>query len=134
MMPPEESRRATVGYSLAAASIGLAALGQILIKLGVGSGGQSGVGTTMLAAGTNPLVLVGLGSYVVSSMLWLVVLSKMDLAAVYPLGSASYVLVVLLSRLLGEYITVTRWFGVILIVLGIVLVSGWAGRSRGAAQ
>jgi len=130
MTSPEDTGSAAVGYSLAAASIALAALGQVLMKAGVGSSGDTGLAETLMDAGTHPLVLIGLAAYILSSGLWLLVLSRMDLASVYPLGAASYVLVVFSSRLLGETVTVYRWLGVVLIVIGIMFVSGIAGRPR----
>ena len=133
MTSAEESRKTLIGYSLAAASIGCAALGQVLMKAGVGSGGHGGLAATLLEVGSHPLVLAGLALYALSSALWLVVLSRMNLAAVYPLGSASYVLVVFAAVLLGEEVSVLRWFGVVLIVGGIVLVSGAVRRRTEAS-
>jgi drug/metabolite transporter (DMT)-like permease len=128
------SNKLLIGYSLAAASIGLAALGQVLMKAGVGSGGLGGLAATLLGAATQPLVVAGLVAYVISSALWLIVLSRMNLTAVYPLGSASYVIVVLAARFMGEQVTFARWAGVFVIVVGIVLVSGVQSRPRGVGR
>jgi drug/metabolite transporter (DMT)-like permease len=123
----EERHRLMVGYSLALASVVLAAAGQVFMKAGVGHSAPAGVSDTLLAAAANPYVLAGLGLYAGSSAIWLVVLSRMDLSSVYPLGAITYVLVVVASWLMGEQVTSARWLGVALIVAGIVLVSGVIG-------
>lgn len=80
------------------------------------------------AAGMTPsgLVLAGLGLYAISSVMWLVVLSRLDVSVAYPLGASGYVLVVVLAAAAGEVVPPARWAGVALIILGVLFV-GWLG-------
>lgn len=59
------------------------------------------------------------------TVLWLYVLYRMDLSRAYPFLGLGTVFVVALSRIwLREPVSLTRWFGVALIVVGITLVAG----------
>lgn len=98
----------------------IASLGQLILKSGMNQVGQF----TLLKTFTNPLVLVGLGFYGLSAVLWLSVLSREALSFVYPLVAMSYVLTVILSKLiLHETVPSLRWLGLAVIVLGILLVA-----------
>jgi drug/metabolite transporter (DMT)-like permease len=69
-------------------------------------------------------VIGGLGLFVLSAAVWLVVLSKVSLSFAYPFVSLTYVLILLFDRLvLHDTVSGLRWAGVALIVAGIVLVS-----------
>lgn len=73
---------------------------------------------------TDPLVLIGLSFYAASLILWLMVLTKENLSFVYPLVAFSYVVTVVLSRLiLHEPVPSLRWLGLAVIVAGILLVA-----------
>ncbi len=93
------------------------------------AGGVAGLGSgataipTLVAAAARPEVAVGLGLYVVSAVLWLGVLSRIDLAVAYPLGGTGYAFGVLLAVFAGESVSPGRWFGFALIVLGAAVVS-----------
>jgi len=55
---------------------------------------------------------------------WLAVLYRMEVSLAYPFLGLAYVLVLLASRLwLKEHISRRRWFGVLLIVSGIGVLS-----------
>lgn len=113
-------------YALIVASVGLAAVGQVLMKLGTARLGGGGLAQTIGSGLGEPLVVVGILSYVVSSAVWLVVLSRVPLSLAYPFGALAYVVVVTVALLTGERITWVRWLGVLLIVGGISLVGGSA--------
>jgi drug/metabolite transporter (DMT)-like permease len=124
-------------YATALTSVAFGALGQVLLKSGVGHPGPSGLVETLSRAFSAPLVWVGLASYAFSSLLWLVALSRMDLSAAYPLGASGYVVVALASCLMGESVSAWRWLGVVAIVAGVLVVSvrvpdpgGSGGRDR----
>lgn len=71
-----------------------------------------------------PLVWFGLACYGVGAILWLVVLSRLDLSYAYLLLAAMYVLIPLVSWLfLGERIPPMRWLGMVVVVLGVVIVA-----------
>jgi len=68
-------------------------------------------------------VLLGFILYGVSSLLWLMVLSKRDLSYAYPMIAAGYVLVVFLSWVFfKEEIPLLRIAGLVLICAGVVIV------------
>jgi uncharacterized membrane protein len=98
----------------------LAALGQLILK----SGMNKLAGFNLIKTFTSPLVLVGLCFYGASLILWLMVLSREKLSFVYPLVAFSYVVTVILSRLvLHEPVPLLRWLGLAVIVIGILLVA-----------
>ena len=102
-------------------SISLGSIGQLLMKAGVNEVVIDNA-KTMLLAILNPLVLLGLSAYVLSSLIWLVVLTRLPLSVAYPFGAISYALVVMASALAGEYIQPIRYAGVFLIVVGILII------------
>jgi drug/metabolite transporter (DMT)-like permease len=68
--------------------------------------------------------LAGAGLYVINFFLWITVLSKVDLSVAFPTGSTSYIIVALLSMVfLGEQISLYRWSGIFLIIIGIWFIS-----------
>ncbi|MFA5090531.1 MAG: EamA family transporter [Candidatus Omnitrophota bacterium] len=67
---------------------------------------------------------MGILSVVLTFILWSAVLSRIDLSVAVPVASSSYIFVPLVSIIaLGEKISLMRWLGIILIVLGVVFVS-----------
>lgn len=73
---------------------------------------------------THPYVLFALGLYGVSTLLWLVVLSRVPLSYAYPMSSFGYILIIFSSKwILGEPISLMRWVGVLLICSGIILTA-----------
>lgn len=107
------------------AAVGLGSLGQILIKMGVSTVGEiNGFGAKLFSTLLNVSVLSGFIAYAVSSLLWLMVLSKRDLSFAYPMIAAGYVVVVFLSWLVfREHISLTRILGLALICAGVVVVA-----------
>ncbi|UCD84062.1 MAG: EamA family transporter [Deltaproteobacteria bacterium] len=72
----------------------------------------------------SPIILLGLGLYVVGFVVWLIVLSRVDLSFAYPMISLNYVLVILFSWLvLGEQIALTRLVGALVICTGVIILS-----------
>jgi len=68
-------------------------------------------------------IALGLFVYVLESIAWLATLSYLSLGVAFSLFSANNILILLASRaFLGERISRRRWFGVGLIVAGIILV------------
>ena len=107
-------------------SVFLGAFGQVFLRMGAQDLGGMQARQLLLDAIQRPEILVGLGLYAMSSVLWLGVLSRLELSVAYPLGASGYVLVVLLAALSGESVPLLRWGGVALIVFGVLLV-GWLG-------
>ena len=106
-------------------AVSLGAFGQISIKHGMNKFGQiSGLNLVRsVQALLTPYVALGVGLYVLSTLIWLIVLSRAPLSYAYPMIAAGYVLVVFLSwAVLGERVTALRMAGLALIVAGVVLV------------
>ena len=71
----------------------------------------------------SPKIFCGLCVYVLSTVLWLVLLTKVPISFLYPLLSFGYVLVLLIGWLgFGEKVSFVRWYGVLVICLGIVFI------------
>jgi len=111
-------------------SISIAVAGQILLKLGmnrigvVSLNGFGELGQLFSAIFKSPLVLFGLFLYMVSAVVWLVVLSSVDLSFAYPFIGSSYVFVLILSRfILKEDVNPIRWIGALVITAGVIILS-----------
>jgi multidrug transporter EmrE-like cation transporter len=105
-----------------------ASLGQVLFKKGVLITGEvtlkSSVIGELIKLVFQPFVFSGLILYVVSTILWLLALSKTTLNFAYPFTALTFILVMLSSRVIFlEPIPTLRYFGIALIILGILLSS-----------
>jgi drug/metabolite transporter (DMT)-like permease len=117
-------------------SVVLAAAAQITLKHGMTQVTHHGALpldlkqplTTLRRIATNLPVVLGLGTFVLSAAVWLIVLSKARLSFAYPFVSLTYV-IILLWDAFGRHETIAnlRWAGVAFIVAGIILVSRSAG-------
>ena len=107
----------------------LESVAQTLLKEGVNGVGMANITLANFAgfianSVSNPLVLLGLSVYILNFLLWMTILSRVELSVAMPAGSASYILVPVFSMLfLHEAINPARWFGIIFIVAGIYFVS-----------
>ena len=107
-------------------SVILGVAGQLLMKKGMMIVGsiQLFPFTEVFKAVMNPFVFSGFLSYAISSVLWLVAISKLPLSNAYPVLSAGYVIVVFASFFFfNESITVFKILGVILICAGVIFIS-----------
>ena len=129
--PPRQGGRGML-LVLILVSVCLAALAQLTLKHGMNQVTHGGV--TPLDLGqplhivrriaTNLSVWLGLGTFVVSAAVWLIVLSRASLSFAYPFASLTYVLILLFDRLvLHQPISGVRYAGVALIIGGILLIS-----------
>lgn len=72
----------------------------------------------------NPFVLTGLLCYVVSVIVWLMALSRVDVSYAYPLLSVGYIVTALAGQLFfGETLGPVRWAGILVICLGVYLIT-----------
>lgn len=103
-------------------------VGQLAMKKGMSDVGvvafdPGRLVTAMGKALSNGYVLSGIAAYGLSAILWLILLSRLDLSYVYPAISLGYVLVVLVSwAVLREEVHLLRWLGVLVICIGVYLV------------
>ena len=114
---------------LALVSVCLGSIGQVLLKVGVGRIGgvrfdQGSLFKTLLRIAMEPAIIGGVVLFATSMVMWLGVISTMELSSAHPVLGLSYVLIALLSRVfLGEAITPNRLAGIALILAGVTLVT-----------
>lgn len=110
-------------YLLLGINIILGVVGQFCMKFGVNKiGGLEELGLVkfMMTSFLSPFIILGLGLYAFSAVLWVILLSKLDLSVAYPALSIGYILILLVSMLfLGEQVSLVRFAGVFLVMLGI---------------
>ncbi|MCU0974304.1 MAG: SMR family transporter [Burkholderiales bacterium] len=121
---------------MSAASFGLVMTGvllnaaaQLLLKAGTNS-----VGTFAFSLGnavpvgwklaTEPHILGGLACYVVSVVVWIMALSRVEVSIAYPMLSVGYVVNAIAAwYLFGEAVSATRLVGIGIIILGVYVVA-----------
>lgn len=120
----------TIALSILIVAILLGAVGQIAIKSGLNElarGTASGKPSPVMVVKsifTQWQVTTGFLCYGVSSLLYLVALSRLELSYAYPLIALSYVVVTFLSwKLLHEAVPTMRVAGLAVICVGVVIVA-----------
>lgn len=77
-----------------------------------------------LSVALNPFVLIGLLCYVFSVVIWLLVLSRVEVSYAYPLLSVGYIVTALAGHyFFSEDITLVRWTGILVICFGVWLIT-----------
>ncbi len=110
-------------------AVTFSALAQIAFKAGM-SGELQGTCVTFawssLVSGlTNRYVLLGLLLYGVSTLLWLLVLSRLEVTVAYPFVGLGFVITMILGfLLLHEPLSLTKIMGTLLVVAGVILIAG----------
>jgi len=95
-----------------------AAAGQIMFKMGA-------TGRESLLSFINPWIISGLTAYAISTILWIMALSRAKLTVVYPFTALTFVLVYLFGALvLDEAMSLKAITGVLLVLGGLYLLSG----------
>ena len=116
---------------------GLATAGQLFLKAGMNeigeitSTGIADFATLIKGIVTTWQALVGLAAFGMSSLFWLIVLSRVPLSTAYPFVALSYIIILGFSVwVLNERPPLLTWGGALLIMSGIVMV-GFGGFERG---
>ncbi|MFO8082451.1 MAG: EamA family transporter [Armatimonadota bacterium] len=120
-------------------SVSLGAAGQICLKYGVSLLGEGASPLAIIKGILTPYVFGGFVLYGLSSLVYLNVLSKLDLSYAYPFVALSFVIVTLLSwYLLDETLPLLRLIGLALILAGVFTVAASyraeAAQTRAAIQ
>ena len=118
------------GYTLAVIAVCIGSIGQIILKIGTNNYPRS-ISNDFYSSFSSflkiiffPQIFIGLSCYAVSALLWIIVLSHLEVSKAYPILGLSYIFVLLLSFfLLGESLTLTKILGSFLILFGVVLIS-----------
>jgi len=106
-------------------SIFLGACGQVLLKLAANNLGEVKLNRpellhTVFRLFTNGWIVLGIFFFVSSMVLWIKVISSMDLGKAYPSVSISYLIVFFLSVFIfKETVNLEKVFGLIFISLGV---------------
>lgn len=80
--------------------------------------------SAMLNLASDPYIIAGMVAYVCATALWFEVLSKMALSKAFPLMSVSYVMALVVGRLVfDERISWAQVAGVLLICSGVALAA-----------
>ena len=110
-------------------SVSLAVVGQLFLKMGMLRMGRFSLNiSTIVQQYTrvllNPFIIAGIIGFALSMLVWLYVLSRLELSIAYPFVALNYVLILFASYfLLKETITPLKIMGVAVIVLGVYLIS-----------
>ena len=108
-------------------SVSLGAVGQLLMKKGMMVFGETSVAriwSQLWSILTIPYILIGFTCFAVSAVLWLVVVSKLEVSYAYPMVSLSYILILIVSYFwFGENVTTVRILGVVLICAGVIAIT-----------
>ena len=118
-----------VVWSLLLFGVFLNACAQLFLKFGMGRIGEfsfilANLWPIAWKVATNYFVILGLMCYVVSVVVWLMVLSRVPVGLAYPMVSIGYIITAIAGYfLLGETLTATRIAGIFVIILGVYLVA-----------
>lgn len=101
--------------------------GLILFKLG-SNGLKLNINSTGLNMSINWLVICGILFYMCSFVLWLVIVSKMNLSIAMPIqvGVVNILVLIAAAVILKESISIMQWVGTIVVIFGLFLVN-WKG-------
>ncbi|GHU45781.1 hypothetical protein FACS1894120_1300 [Clostridia bacterium] len=109
---------------LTAVYLALASCGQVFFKLGSKDSNLSFADKSLFVQ-MNIYAIVGLIMYVVSFLLFLVVVSRFNLSFIYPVVvGVSYTLVVIMSvAVLKEQLTRNQIIGIVIVLTGLIIMN-----------
>lgn len=117
-------------YVLILLSVVLSAMAQIALKAGMATAGvqqalAAGFGlATAVGVLLNPLVVLGLAFYGTSAIVWLLVLSRMQVSSAYPFAALAIVLTSIGGRILfHDTFSAAKIAGTLLIAGGVVVLA-----------
>ena len=118
-----------LSFSLVMSGVLLNAAAQLLLKAGTNAVGSFAFSADNIAPigwklATEPHIAGGIGCYVVSVVVWILALSRVEVSIAYPMLSIGYVVnAVAAWYLFGEAVTPTRLMGIAIIILGVFVVA-----------
>lgn len=113
-------------YLIALLSILLGAVAQILLKMGVSGAtrGEAFVYRAIPGLLTDLRFGAGIIVYAASLLLWLYVLSRLEVSRAYPMVSIGYIVTMVLAYIfVGESLTLYKIAGAIFIIAGVWLIA-----------
>lgn len=118
-----------ITFTLVLAGVLLNAAAQLLLKAGTNAVGPFEFSTTNVVPvgmklALEPHILGGIACYVVSVVVWILALSRVEVSVAYPMLSIGYVVnAVAAYYLFGEAVSATRLAGIGVIVFGVFIVA-----------
>ncbi len=118
-----------LSFSLVMTGVLLNAAAQLLLKAGTNAvgafefitGNVAPIGWKIV---TQPYILTGIGCYVVSVVVWILALSRVEVSIAYPMLSLGYVVNAIAAwYLFGEAVTPGRMAGIGVIIVGVFIVA-----------
>ena len=123
-------------YALLASMVFFSSLGNVLLSRGMKQIGEirdfspAALATTFVKVFTNGSIWLGISSLLVFFVSYLLLLSWADFSYVQPASAIGYAVVAVLGYfVLGEFVSMTRWTGVLFICAGVALVGGTEPRT-----
>ena len=120
-------------FALILAGVLLNAIAQLLLKAGSGTlaGVELRAANTLVIAGrllSSMPIIAGLACYVLSVVVWILALSRVEVSVAYPMLSIGYVVNALAAWwLFGENLSGARLAGIGVILVGVWLVARTSG-------
>ncbi|HET7633725.1 MAG TPA: SMR family transporter [Burkholderiales bacterium] len=116
-------------FGLVLTGVLLNAVAQLLLKAGTNVLGvirfdSGNIATLGFRIATEPHIIGGLCCYVVSVVVWIMALSRVQVSIAYPMLSIGYVVNAIAAwYLFGEAVTLTRLAGIGIIIVGVFIVA-----------
>ena len=118
-----------ISFSLLMLGVFLNALAQLLLKAGTNAVGHfefdaGNIVPVGMKLAFEPHIVGGMACYVVSLVVWIMALSRVEVSIAYPMLSIGYVLnAVAAWYLFGEAVSMTRLAGIGIIIVGVYVVA-----------
>ena len=118
-----------LSFSLLMTGVLLNAGAQLLLKAGTNTVGvfefsRDNIVPVGWRLATEPHIVGGLACYVISVIVWIMALSRVEVSIAYPLLSVGYVVNAIAAYyLFGEAVTPMRLTGIAIIIVGVWLVA-----------
>lgn len=118
-----------ISFSLLMTGVLLNAGAQLLLKAGTNAVGTFEYSSANIVPigwklATEPHIVGGLGCYVISVVVWIMALSRVEVSIAYPLLSVGYVVNAIAAYyLFGEAVTPMRLAGIAVIIVGVWIVA-----------
>ncbi len=118
-----------ISFSLLMTGVLLNAGAQLLLKAGTNTVGVFAFSSANLVPvgwklATEPHIMGGLACYVLSVIVWIMALSRVEVSIAYPMLSIGYVVNALAAwYLFGEAVSLTRLAGIGIIIVGVYIVA-----------
>ena len=118
-----------VSFTLVLTGVLLNAAAQLLLKAGVKDMGviqltPATIWSAGLKLALEPHILGGLTCYVISVVVWILALSRVQVSIAYPMLSLGYVVTAFIAwAFMGEAVNAMRLTGIAVIIVGVFLVA-----------